>query len=182
MAMTLLNNTAAMMTLGELNKNITKVGKSLAKVSTGQRITGASEDSASFAISEKMREQIRSLEQDIQNVQNGSAMLKTAHGGIQNIVDELRSLKELAINAANDSNTDEDRAIIQRDFDKKRDTIDDIATWTNYNTKPLLDGTFSRPEIGRKFIPNTTVFDLTKSFSPAYAAMASNKMTSGHGD
>ena len=144
MAMTLLNDSSVALSLGQLNKNITKVGKSLAKLSTGQRITGASVDTATFAISEKMREQLRSLEQDIQNVQNGSAMLKTAHGGIENIVEELRSLKELAINAANDSNTDADRQIIQKEFDKRRDTIDDIATWTNYNTKPLLDGTYVR--------------------------------------
>ena len=89
-----------------------------------------------------MREQLRSLEQDIQNVQNGSSMLKTAHGGIENIVDELRSLKELSINAANDSNTDEDRKIIQKEFDQRRENIDEIAQWTTYNTKPLLDGTY----------------------------------------
>ena len=66
------------MTLGELNKNINKLGKSLAKLSKGQRIISAADDSASFAISERMREQIRSLEQDIQNVQNGGSILKTA--------------------------------------------------------------------------------------------------------
>ena len=147
MAMTLLNDSSVALSLGQLNKNINKVGKSLAKLATGQRITGASVDTASFAISEKMREQLRSLEQDIQNVQNGSAMLKAAHGGIEDIVDELRSLKELAINAANDSNTDADRQIIQKEFDKRRDTIDDIATTTNYNNKPLLDGTYFRPRM-----------------------------------
>ena len=147
MAMTILNNSAANMTLGELNKNINKVGKSLTKVATGQKIVGASDNSSAYAISEKMREQIRSLEQDIQNVQNGSSMLKTAHGGIENIVDELRNLKELAINAANDSNTDADRQIMQKEFDQRRATIDEIATWTNYNDKPLLDGTYSRPYI-----------------------------------
>ena len=118
MAMTIMNNSSTALSLGELNKNINKLGKALSKVSSGQRIVGASDDSASFAISEKMREQIRSLDQDIQNVQNGSSMLRTAHGGIENIVEELRSLKELAINAANDSNTDADRAVIQKDFDK----------------------------------------------------------------
>ena len=156
MAMTLLNDSSVALSLGQLNKNINKVGQSLAKLSTGQRITGASVDTASFAISEKMREQIRSLEQDIQNVQNGSSMLKTAHGGIENIVEELRSLKELAINAANDSNTDADRAIIQKEFDKRRETIDDIATNTNYNTKPLLDGTYFRPR--------SQILDIIKSY------------------
>ena len=142
MAMTILNNASTAMTLGELNKNINKVGKALSKVSSGQKIVGASDNAADFAISEKMREQIRSLEQDIQNVQNGSALFKTAHGGIENIVEELRSLKELAINAANDSNTDADREIIQKEFDQRRATIDEIAQWTTYNTKPLLDGTW----------------------------------------
>ena len=145
MAMTILNNSATNMTLGELNKNINKVGKQLTKVATGQKIIGASDDSSAYAISERMREQIRSLEQDIQNVQNGSSMLKTAHGGIENIVEELRSLKELAIDAANDSNTDADRQIMQKEFDQRRATIDEIAQWTNYNGKPLLDGTWARP-------------------------------------
>ena len=144
MAMTIVNNPSTALSLGELNKNISKLGEALAKISSGMRVVGAKDDSATFAISEIMREQIRSLEQDIQNVQNGASMFKTAHGGMENIVDELRSLKELAINAANDSNTDADRAIIQKEFDKRRDTIDDIATWTTYNTKPLLDGTYQR--------------------------------------
>ena len=142
MAVTVLNNSSTAMALGELNKNINKVGKTLAKLQTGQRIVNASKDTASFAISERMREQIRSLEQDIQNVQNGSSMLKTAHAGIENIVEELRSLKELAIDAANDSNSDEDRKIIQKEFDQRRDNIDDIASYTHYNTKTLLDGTY----------------------------------------
>ena len=152
MAMSLLNNSAAMMSLGELNKNITKIGKALAKVSSGQRIVGASDDTATFAISEKMREQIRSLEQDIQNVQNGSALFKIAHNGIEKIVEELRSLKELAINAANDSNTDKDREIIQKEFDQRRATIDEIAQWTTYNGKTLLDGTYAKGALTHKTI------------------------------
>lgn len=159
--MTILNNSATALSLGELNKNINKLGKALAKVSTGQRITGASDDSASFAISEKMREQIRSLEQDIQNVQNGSSMLKTAHGGIENIVDELRSLKELAINAANDSNTDADRAIMQKEFDQRRATIDEIANWTTYNEKVLLDGTYARNWKYEEYVVNDLVVNTT---------------------
>ena len=143
MAMTILNNTAAMMTLGELNKNISEVGKSLSKLSIGQRIVGASGDTAEYGISEQMRAKIRGLEQDVQNVQNGSAMLRTAAGGIEEIVNELRELKQLAIDAANDSNTDADRAIMQKVFNQKRDNIDDIATTTNYNTKPLLDGSYA---------------------------------------
>ena len=145
MAMTVMHNASAQLSLGELNKNINKLGKALAIVASGQKINGAKDDSASFAISEVMREKIRSLEQDVQNVQNGSAMLKTAEGGIQNIVDELRELRELAIDAANDSNTDDDRRVLQKVLDQKRANIEDIAVSTNYNGKRLLDGAYVRP-------------------------------------
>ena len=91
-----------------------------------------------------MRLQIRSLFQNNQNLQNGIALLKTIDGAVGNIVEELRNLKELAINAANDTNTDADRKIIQKDFDQKKENINDIATITNFNGKTLLDGTYCR--------------------------------------
>lgn len=146
MAMTVMNNSAAALTLGELNKNITKLGKALTKVASGQKYNSAGDAASEYAISEKMRAHIRALEQDIQNVQNGSSMLKTASGGIDNIVDELRTLRELSLNAANDTNTDKDRATIQKEFNQRKANIDEIATETNYNGKPLLDGRWRRPE------------------------------------
>ena len=139
MSMTILNNSATVITLGELNKNIVQVGKSLAKVSKGQKINSAGDDASAYSIGEQMRSKIRALEQDVQNVQNGSSLLKTALGGIQSIVDELRELKELAIDAANDSNTDEDRRIMQKVVEQKKANIDDIAAGTTFNTKSLLD-------------------------------------------
>ncbi len=145
MSMTVLNNIAAQLALGELNRNGDKLGKALSKVSTGQKIIGAKDDASAYSISEQMRSKIRALEQDVRNVQNGSAMLKTASGGIENIVEELRELKELAINAANDHNTDDDRRIMQKVFNQKKDNINDIATMTNYNGKRLLDGSYFRP-------------------------------------
>ena len=145
MAMVVQHNIAAQLALGELNKNNDQLRKSLEKVSSGQKIIGAKDDASSYVISEKMREMVRTLDQDHQNVQNGSALFKIVDGGINSIVDELRNLKELAINAANDTNTDQDRATIQREFDQRRANIDDIATTTNYNGKVLMDGTYYRP-------------------------------------
>ena len=145
MSMTILNNSATAITLGELNKNIVQVGKSLAKISKGQKINSAGDDASAYGISEQMRAKIRALEQDVQNVQNGSSMLKTALGGIQNIVDELRELKELAIDAANDSNTDADRAVMQKVLKQKQANIDCIAAGTTFNSKALLDGTYQNP-------------------------------------
>ena len=148
MAMKAMYNAGAQLSLGELNKNINKAGKALARVSSGMRIIGAQDDdSASFAISEKMREQIRSLLQDNQNVQNGSSMIKVAERGIDQIIQLLDHMNRLAIDAANDSNTDEDRRTIQKEFDRRAATINDIAVGTEYNGKRLLDGTWARKKV-----------------------------------
>ncbi|MBR1858386.1 MAG: flagellin [Selenomonadaceae bacterium] len=151
MSMTILNNTASMMTLGELNKNISKVGRQLKRVSTGQKLNGADDNASDYGISEQMRAKIRALEQDVQNVQNGSSMLKVALGGIQSIVEELRDLKELAIDAANDSNSDADRATMQKVLKQKQANIDNIAANTSFNSKALLDGTYRNPHWKEKF-------------------------------
>ena len=143
MTMTL-NNSASMIALGTLNKNVQKVGTALAKIASGDRIPSAKYDSAGLAMSEIMREQLRSLHQDQQNVQNGSAMFQTAAGGIDDIISNIRRLKELAINSANDSNSDIDRATIQKEVDASLATIEDIAVGTEYNGRKLLDGTFGR--------------------------------------
>ena len=144
MALAVTHNNATQFSLGELNKNIAKTGKALARISSGLRIVGAQDDSATFAISERMREKIRSLRQDTQNVQNGSSMIRTAERGIDQIIQNMRTMKELAIDSANDSNTDEDRTTIQKEFNALRDTINDIAIGTQYNGKILLDGRWSK--------------------------------------
>ena len=144
MAMTIMNNTGAMLTLGQLNKNISKVGKELKKVSSGMKLNSAGDDASAYAISERMRVRIRGLEQDIDNVKKGKSLLEVGAGGIDEIVQELRNLKELAINAANDHNTDQDRATIQKEFDQRMENINDIASTTNYNGKLLLNGDYAR--------------------------------------
>ncbi|MBR3050916.1 MAG: flagellin, partial [Selenomonadaceae bacterium] len=143
MAMTVMHNAGAQLSLGELNRNINKAGKALAKVSSGMKINSAQDDASAYSISERMRGQIRALLQDNQNVQNGSSMVRTAERGIDQIIQNIRTLKEKAIDAANDSNTDEDRATIQKEFGQLVNTIDDIAIGTQFNGKRLLDGTYS---------------------------------------
>lgn len=142
--MTVKNNLSAVRTLNVLNRNSKAAQKSMRQAASGMKIFDAQDDASAYAISERMRVRIRALDQANQNVQNGSALLKIAEGGINNIVEELRSLKELAINAANDSKTDEDRRTIQKEFVQRMDTINDIATTTAYNGKTLLDGTHAK--------------------------------------
>lgn len=168
MTMTVRNNKGAQVTMGELNKNDSNLQKALSKVSTGQKIVGADDDSSGYSISERMRMKIRALTQDDQNVQNGSSMIRTAERGVDRIVQTLRTMKELAIDAANDSNTDEDRATIQKELDQCIATIDDIAIGTEFNGKILLDGRWAK---GGMVIPasggggaNTTAENVISSF------------------
>lgn len=98
MSMVVKNNMVAQLALGELNKNVSKVGKLLTKVSSGQKINSAQDDAAGFAISEKMREQIRTFLQDNQNVQNGSSLLKVAEGGVKkNLLKKWQTLTTLQL-------------------------------------------------------------------------------------
>lgn len=139
MAMVIKNNMAAQLALGELNKNNNKLSKSLKKVSSGMKINGAGDDASGYSISERMRVQKRGLDQDDTNAQNASSLLKTADGAISSSIDILKTMKEKAINAANDTNTDADRATIQKEMDQAIDQLDDNANLT-FNNKRLFDG------------------------------------------
>jgi len=133
------NNMSAVSTLNTLNKNSAALAKSLQKVSSGMKINSAADDASGYAISERMRVQIRGLDQANQNTQNGSSMMKVAEGAVSSTVDILKTLKEKAINAASDTNTDSDRQTIQKELNQSIDQIDDNANVT-YNGKYLVDG------------------------------------------
>ena len=139
MAMVVKNNMSAISTLNTLNKNSSALSKSLQKVSSGMKINSAADDASGYAISERMRVQIRGLDQSNSNTQNGSSMMKVAEGAVSSTVDILKTLKEKVINAANDSNTDSDRQTIQKELDQSIDQIDDNANVT-FNGKYLVDG------------------------------------------
>ena len=139
MAMVVKNNMSALSTLNTLNKNSSALSKSLQKVSSGMKINSAADDASGYAISERMRVQIRSLDQANSNAQNGGSMLKVAEGAVSSTVDILKTLKEKAVNAANDTNTDQDRQTIQKELDQSIDQINDNANVT-FNGQYLVDG------------------------------------------
>ena len=139
MAMVVKNNISAKNTLNQLNKNDKAMAKDLKKLASGMKINSAADDASGYAISDRMDVQLRSLEQDNQNAQNGSALLRTAEGAVSSTVDILRTLKEKVINAANDTNTDADRATIQKELDQSVDQLEENANVT-YNGQQLVDG------------------------------------------
>lgn len=140
MSLSIESNREAIGTLGILEKNEKRLGKELQRVSSGMRINSAADDAAGYSISRRMRVQIRSLEQATSNTQNGMNLLRVAQGALSSTTEALRTMKELALNAANDTNTDDDRRALQKEWDESIEQIDDNAAVT-YNGKRLLDGT-----------------------------------------
>ena len=143
MSMVVKNNMSAINTLNTLNKNTNALKKSLEKVSSGMKINSAADDASGYAISERMRVQIRSLDAANQNAQNGGSMMKVAEGAVSSTVEILKTLKEKAVSAANDTNTDSDRATIQKELDQSIDQINDNANVT-FNGKYLVDGSHNK--------------------------------------
>ncbi len=147
MAMIVKNNMGAKNTLNELNKNEKAKSKDLKKLASGLKIGSAADDASGYAISERMAVQIRGLDQDSQNTQNSQALMKTASGALDSTMDILKTLKEKAINAANDTNTDADRATIQKEVNQAIQQIDENAQVT-YNGKTILDGSKNSEVVG----------------------------------
>ena len=170
MSMVVKNNMSAVSTLNTLNKNSSALASSLKKVSSGMKINSAADDASGYAISERMRVQIRGLDQANQNTQNGTSMMKVAEGAVSSTVDILKTLKEKVINAANDTNTDSDRATIQKELDQSIDQINDNANVT-YNGKYLVDGSHnSKVQTTTTAMTNESLFSTTTG-TTAFSAM-----------
>ena len=120
--------------------NNTNAGKSMEKLSSGLRINRAGDDAAGLAISEKMRGQIRGLEQSSRNAADGISMIQTAEGALNETTNILQRMRELAVQASNDTNTESDRNEIQKEIDALTEEVDRIANNTEFNTQKLLNG------------------------------------------
>lgn len=134
------NNVTSIRTINNYNNSTTAMNKRLTNITTGQKINSAKDNAASWAITEKMRDQIRANNQANQNVQNDSALLKTAQDGLGNTESILTTIKERAISAANDSNTNQDRAKIAEEIRQLVAQIDDNAAKVKFNGRQLLNG------------------------------------------
>ena len=137
-------NVMALNAQNKLSNNQAKVEKSIQKLSSGLRINSAADDAAGLAISEKMRAQIRGLDQAQDNAQDGISLIQTAEGALQQTTDILQRMRELVIKAQNTGVlTEDDRTSITEEMSTLRGEIDRIATSTTFNSKKLLDGTLA---------------------------------------
>jgi len=141
------HNLMAMNTHRQLGINNTATSKSMEKLSSGFRINRAGDDAAGLAISEKMRGQIRGLKQAMRNAQDGISLIQTAEGALSETHAILQRMRELAVQAATDTNTMTDRKELQKEINQLLDEIDRIGNNTEFNTQKLLDGTYSAKKI-----------------------------------
>ncbi|KNZ70101.1 flagellin domain-containing protein [Thermincola ferriacetica] len=137
------NNIPALFAQNRLANTNNALAKSLEKLSSGLRINRAGDDAAGLAISEKMRGQVGGLNQAVRNAQDAISLIQTAEGALNETHSILQRMRELAVQAANDTNTTADRKKIKDELIQLKAEIDRIASQTEFNTKKLLNGTFT---------------------------------------
>jgi len=134
------HNIAALNTHRQLGTNNAQASKNLEKLSSGLKINKAGDDAAGLAISEKMRGQIRGLDMAQKNSQDAISLIQTAEGALNETHSILQRMRELAVQAGNDTNTGSDRGEIQKEMNSLTSEINRIGNTTEFNTQKLLDG------------------------------------------
>ncbi len=142
------HNLSAMNAHRNMGVNNSNKAKSIEKLSSGLRINRAGDDAAGLSISEKMRGQIRGLQQATRNAQDGVSLIQTAEGALGESQSILQRMRELAVQATNGSNQDADRDMITKEFSQLQDEMTRIAGDSEFNKKKLLDGSMGGGRLG----------------------------------
>lgn len=137
------HNITALNTYNKLTTNNSSASKSMEKLSSGLRINRAGDDAAGLAISEKMRAQIRGLDQSSRNAQDGISLIQTAEGALNETHSILQRMRELAVQAENGTYTTTDRVKLGAEVKQLKNEINRIASQTEFNTKKLLNSGIS---------------------------------------
>ncbi len=138
--MRIANNIMALNAFNSLSKTEKSFQRVINSLSTGLRMNSASDDAAGFAISERLRSQIGGIDTALRNSQDGISLLQTAEGALEQVNSMLQRMRDLSIQASNDSLTSNDRQYIQLEINQLKDEIDRIAGTTQFNKKRILDG------------------------------------------
>ncbi|WP_349768457.1 flagellin [Priestia megaterium] len=159
------HNITALNTYGKLNSANNAQAKSMEKLSSGLRINSAADDAAGLAISEKMRGQIRGLDQAGKNAQDSISMIQTAEGALGETTNILQRMRELAVQAGNDSNTESDRGEIQKEMNQLTSEVNRIGNTTEFNSQKLLNGTGGTTSPATTTQAGEYTLDLTGQFA-----------------
>jgi flagellin len=184
-------NIAAVNTQRNLNSVQSSLAKSVERLSSGLRINRAGDDAAGLTISEKLRGQVKGLNQAVRNAQDGISMIQTAEGGLNESHAILQRMRELAVQGANETMPTQDRQAIGSEIQSLTDEIDRTATATEFNTKKLLTGTVSTKILTASEIDATGVLassngstysvDVTQAVAAANGVNGQNYTFSGSG-
>ena len=151
MALTINTNVASLNAQRNLGVSQSNLAKSMQRLSSGLRINSAKDDAAGLAISDRMTAQIRGLNQAARNANDGISLAQTAEGALQETTNILQRMRELAVQGANDTNSDSDRASIQAEIDQLVEEIDRIAGTTKFNGKAVINGDLALAADAAKF-------------------------------
>ena len=187
------HNLTAMNSNRMLGLTTASQAKSTEKLSSGYKINRAADDAAGLSISEKMRKQIRGLTQASANAQDGVSAVQTAEGALTEVHDMLQRMNELAVKAANGTNSEDDRSYIQNEIDQLVTEIDRVSTTTKFNETYLLKGTnadgtvakltydTAKSSLGNKIGGSALTFndDGIATFNAATVASAAVTLTTG---
>lgn len=135
-------NTMALFAFRQMGIHQNQMMTAMMRLSSGKRINSAKDDAAGLAISERMRAQIRGLNQASRNAQDGISLIQTAEGGLNESHAILQRMREITVQAGNDTLTSNDRLKLQDEFDELIEGLNDIGERTEFNTQSLLDGSF----------------------------------------
>ena len=164
------HNISAINTYRQMGVNQTAATKNMEKLSSGLRINRAGDDAAGLAISEKMRGQIRGLDMAAKNSQDGISLIQTAEGALNETHSILQRMRELSVQAANDTNTDADRVELQKEVKELLSEVTRIGNNTEFNTKTLMNGDLAAKATG-------TIANATEVGSVSIAELGSLKDT-----
>ncbi|RDU35909.1 flagellin [Neobacillus piezotolerans] len=142
------NNIGALNTHRQMSINTTNQAKNMEKLSSGLKINRGADDAAGLSISEKMRAQIRGLDRAAQNAQDGISMIQTADGAMNESHAILQRMRELTVQAGNDTNSDNERTAIKGELDQLAETLEDISNRTQFNGQKLLAGGTDADAVG----------------------------------
>ena len=136
------NNLASLKSCNELKKNNNDNVTSAKKLTSGLRINKAADDAAGLGISERLRMQVKGLDQASVNTQDGISMVQTIEGATNEVHSILQRMSSLSIQSANETNQDDDRKLLDKEVQQLKDEIDRIAKDTEFNGKKVLDGSY----------------------------------------
>jgi len=143
MALVVNTNISALNAQRNLSKSQRNLNQAMQRLSSGLRINSAKDDAAGLAISDRMTSQIRGLNQAARNANDGISLSQTAEGALQETTNMLSRMRELAVQAANDTNTTADRSSLDAEFQSLIEEVDRIATTTAFNGKTMLTGSYA---------------------------------------